>query len=75
MARELRGVSKGWAEAIEEAINLVVLPADAPTLSFGNGADNDIRPEFAATLRHSIHRHSLARITPKPIATHITKAT
>ena len=42
MARELRGATKGWADAIEETINLVVLPADAPTLSFGNGADDDL---------------------------------
>lgn len=42
VARELRGASKGWADAIEETINLVVLPADAPTLSFGNGADDDL---------------------------------
>ena len=40
-ARELRGASKGWAQAIEEAL-IDLLPEEAPTLSFGNGANDDI---------------------------------
>ena len=42
VARELRGAAKEWADAIEEAINMAVLPADAPMLSFGNGPDDDL---------------------------------
>ena len=40
-ARELRGASKVWAQAIEEAL-IDLLPEEAPTLSFGNGANDDI---------------------------------
>jgi hypothetical protein len=42
VARELRGAAKEWADAIEEAINVAVLPADAPTLNFGKGPDDDL---------------------------------
>jgi hypothetical protein len=42
VARELRGGDKGWAEAIEETINRDLISADAPLLSFGGGADDDL---------------------------------
>jgi hypothetical protein len=42
VARELRGASKGWADALEETINEVLVPADADLLSFGAGADDDL---------------------------------
>jgi hypothetical protein len=42
VARELRGASKGWANALEETLNQVVLPAYADLLSFGNGANDDL---------------------------------
>jgi hypothetical protein len=42
VARELRGWAKGWADAIEETINRDLIPADAPLLSFGGGANDDL---------------------------------
>jgi hypothetical protein len=39
VARELRG---GAADALEETINQELIPADAPLLSFGSGADDDL---------------------------------
>jgi hypothetical protein len=55
VARELRGAAKEWADAIEEAINMAVLPADAPMLSFGNGPDDDmdLRRSGKGVARHA----------------------
>jgi hypothetical protein len=40
-ARELRGASERWAQALEHRLNVLV-PAGAPLFSFGAGADDDI---------------------------------
>jgi hypothetical protein len=42
VARELRDAPKGWANAIEETLNQVFIPADANLLSFGNGDNDDL---------------------------------
>jgi hypothetical protein len=34
--------SNGWANALEETLNQVVVPSDADLLSFGNGANDDL---------------------------------
>jgi hypothetical protein len=40
-ARELRGASERWAQALEHRLNALV-PAGAPLFSFGAGADDDL---------------------------------
>jgi hypothetical protein len=40
-ARELRGASERWVQALEHRLNVLV-PAGAPLFSFGAGADDDI---------------------------------
>jgi hypothetical protein len=42
VARELREAPSGWANAIEDTLNQVFIPADANLLSFGKGANDDI---------------------------------
>ncbi len=42
VARELQKAPSGWADAIEETLNQVFIPADAKLLSFGNGPDDNI---------------------------------
>ena len=42
VARELRKGPGGWADAIEETLNQVFIPAGAELLSFGNGANDNM---------------------------------
>jgi hypothetical protein len=42
VACDLWGGPKGWADALEETINQDLIPAEAPLLSFGSGADDDL---------------------------------
>jgi hypothetical protein len=42
VARELRKAPGRWADAIEETLNQIFIPAGAELLSFGNGADDDM---------------------------------
>ena len=53
-ARELRGASAGWAKAIEETLN-ELRDAQAPLLSFGRGAgdDLDLRRGGAGVAKHA----------------------
>jgi hypothetical protein len=52
-ARELRGASEGWAQAIEETLNA---RTEGPLLSFGRGADDDLdlrRGGHAGVAKHA----------------------
>jgi hypothetical protein len=42
VARELRQAAGGWADAIEETLNRVFVPAGAQLMSFGNGVDDNM---------------------------------
>ena len=42
MARELRKAPGVWADAIEETLNRVFVPAGAQLMSFGNGVDDNM---------------------------------
>ena len=42
VARELRKAPGGWADAIEETLNRVFVPAGAQLMSFGNGVDDNM---------------------------------
>jgi hypothetical protein len=42
VARELRKAAGGWADAIEETLNRVFVPAGAQLMSFGNGVDDNM---------------------------------
>ena len=42
VARELRKGPGGWADAIEETLNRVFVPAGAQLMSFGNGVDDNM---------------------------------
>jgi hypothetical protein len=42
VARELRQAANGWADAIEETLNRVFVPAGAQLMSFGNGVDDNM---------------------------------
>jgi hypothetical protein len=42
VARELRKGPGGWADAIEETLNRLFVPAGAQLMSFGNGADDNM---------------------------------
>ncbi len=55
VARELRKAPGGWADAIEETLNQVFIPAGAELLSFGNGANDnmDLRRTGKGVARHA----------------------